>query len=431
MNRFAGRERAQLGVAARTLIVCVSACLGSLSSCSVEPLTAAENEALEAPLDQARPQLWKDNFGYDAGGWRVDKNPRVAADVDGDSRDDIVGFGNGGVWVGLSDGSTLVSGKLWVASYGYDAGGWRIERHPRFVADVNGDGKADVVGFGNAGVYVSLSTGTSFEAPSLWLQSYGYDEGWRVDKHLRFVTDINGDQRADIVAFGDGGVYVSLSTGTDFTSPELWTPNYGYLRGDWRVDKHPRVLADANADGKLDVIGFGEDGTYVSLQIGSSFTEPSLWVADYGYSAGDWRVNSTPRFAADVNGDGRADVVGFGEAGVYVSVSNGRSFHEPQLWVSHFGTIEDWQVDRHPRFVRDMDADGLADIVGFGNDGVEISYSTGIFFNAPELVITSFGYDAGGWRVEKHPRLLANMNRDSRPDVVGFGYDGVFVSLNE
>lgn len=50
-------------------------------------------------------------------------------------------------------------------------GGWLVERHPRFLADVNGDGKQDVVGFGDAGVYLSLSTGASFEPGRLSLPS--------------------------------------------------------------------------------------------------------------------------------------------------------------------------------------------------------------------------------------------------------------------
>jgi hypothetical protein len=42
-----------------------------------------------------------------------------------------------------------------IANYAFNAGGWRVDQHPRFLADINGDGRADVVGFGNAGVYVS------------------------------------------------------------------------------------------------------------------------------------------------------------------------------------------------------------------------------------------------------------------------------------
>jgi len=50
-------------------------------------------------------------------------------------------------------------------------------------------------------------------------------------------------------------------------------------------------------------------------------------------------------------------------------------------------------------------------------------------FSAPQLVIGNFGYNAGGWRVERHPRFLADLTADGRADIVGFGYDGVWVSL--
>jgi hypothetical protein len=43
-----------------------------------------------------------------------------------------------------------------IDNYGYDAGGWRVDQHLRFLADTSGDGRADIVGFGNAGVYVTV-----------------------------------------------------------------------------------------------------------------------------------------------------------------------------------------------------------------------------------------------------------------------------------
>ena len=54
-----------------------------------------------------------------------------------------------------------------MGNYGYDLGGWRVDRHPRLLAEVNDDGKADVIGFGNAATYVSLSTGGGFQNPQL------------------------------------------------------------------------------------------------------------------------------------------------------------------------------------------------------------------------------------------------------------------------
>eukprot|EP00551_Chaetoceros_affinis_P004278 CAMPEP_0203667352 /NCGR_PEP_ID=MMETSP0090-20130426/4193_1 /ASSEMBLY_ACC=CAM_ASM_001088 /TAXON_ID=426623 /ORGANISM="Chaetoceros affinis, Strain CCMP159" /LENGTH=316 /DNA_ID=CAMNT_0050531473 /DNA_START=312 /DNA_END=1259 /DNA_ORIENTATION=- len=216
---------------------------------------------------------------------------------------------------------------LWVNSFGYH-GGWSVEKHPRILADVNGDGKADIVGFGNEGVYVSLSTGGGFTQPSLWVDNFGYNDGWRVGQHPRFLADVNGDGKADIVGFGYPGVYVSLSTGGAFTQISVWIEHFGYDK--WSVE-HPRILADVNGDGKADVVGFGNDGVYVSLSTGSAFTQPSLWASSFGYNSG-WRVDKHPRYLADVNSDGRADIVGISNAGAHVSLSTGYSFTKSFEW---------------------------------------------------------------------------------------------------
>jgi hypothetical protein len=106
--------------------------------------------------------------------------------------------------------------QLVVANFGYDAnaGGWRVEQHPRFLADLTGDGRADIVGFGEAGVWVALNNGNgTFQAPQLRLpNAFGHDAnagGWRVEQHPRFLADLTGDGRADIVGFGEAGVWVS------------------------------------------------------------------------------------------------------------------------------------------------------------------------------------------------------------------------------
>jgi hypothetical protein len=75
------------------------------------------------------------NFAYNAGGWRVEKHPRFLADLTGDGRADIVGFGDAGVWVSRNNGNgTFQAPQMVVANFAYNAGGWRVEKHPRFVA---------------------------------------------------------------------------------------------------------------------------------------------------------------------------------------------------------------------------------------------------------------------------------------------------------
>jgi hypothetical protein len=245
------------------------------------------------------------------------------ADTSADKRADIVGFGNAGVYVSRAQANgTFTAPQLVVANYGYNAGGWRVDRHPRFMADTTGDGRADIVGFGNAGVYVSRAQANgTFTAPQLVVANYGYNAGgWRVDRHPRFMADTTGDGRADIVGFGNAGVYVSRAqaNGT-FTASQLVVANYGYNAGGWRVDRHPRFMADTTGDGRADIVGFGDAGVYVSrAQANGTFTAPQLMVANFGYDAGGWRVDRHPRFMADTSADNLADVVGFGNAGVYV-----------------------------------------------------------------------------------------------------------------
>jgi hypothetical protein len=62
------------------------------------------------------------------------------------------------VRVSLSTGTAFTTPVLVVNNFGTDAGGWSETFYPRTVADINGDHKADVVGFGGYGVWVSLST---------------------------------------------------------------------------------------------------------------------------------------------------------------------------------------------------------------------------------------------------------------------------------
>ena len=210
---------------------------------------------------------------------------------------------------------------LVLMEFGYDAGGWRVERHPRFLADLTGDGRADIVGFANEGVFVALNNGNgTFQQPRLALSEFGYDAGgWRVERHPRFLADLTGDGRADIVGFANEGVIVALNNGNGTFQPRgLVLSEFGYDAGGWRVERHPRFLADLTGDGRADIVGFANEGVIVALNNGNgTFQQPRLVLSEFGYDAGGWRVERHPRFLADLTGDGRADIVGFANEGVY------------------------------------------------------------------------------------------------------------------
>jgi hypothetical protein len=363
----------------------------------------------------------------------TDGHPRFVTDVTGDGRADLVGFGDDGVSVALSRGGmSFQPSQLAVAAFGASVGGWQADRHPRFLADVSGDGRADIVGFGEADVYVALSNGDgSFQALVWAVGDFCYAQGWRIEAHPRFLADITGDGRADIVGFGNDGVYVSLSNGDGGYQPaQLVLADFAPEVNGWQADRHLRVLADVTGDGRADIVGFGEADVYVALSNGDGSFQAPVWAVGGFCAAQGWGIDAHPRFLADITGDGRADIVGFGDDGVYVSLSNGDGSYQPaQLALADLApNVNGWRADRHPRVLADVTGDGRADIVGFGDTDVYVALSNGDgSFQAPVWAVGGFGY-AQGWRIEAHGRFLADISGDGRADIVGFGDDGVHVS---
>jgi hypothetical protein len=69
------------------------------------------------------------------------------------------------------------------------------------------------VGFADDGVWVHVFDTEGPLGPQLVIHDFDSDQGWRPDVHHRAVADLTGDGRPDIVGFGDDGVYVSRNLG--------------------------------------------------------------------------------------------------------------------------------------------------------------------------------------------------------------------------
>ncbi|MFD2263439.1 FG-GAP-like repeat-containing protein [Lacibacterium aquatile] len=360
--------------------------------------------------------------------------------------------------------------------------GWGDEvAYPRFVADVSGDGRADTIGFASDGVYVSETTGVALPAGTKRLSALGLDNWDNSSRVPRLLADVNGDGRADIVAFGysntgSQAVLVALAEGTGFSSPQSWTNHFTRHKTfepfswdpsardalKYMVDggcEHycevpayhpdtenltPRHLADVNGDGRADIVGFGANGVYVSLSTGTAFGTQTAWSSSFGFKGygnvqADYNSKTPRRFLADMNGDGMADIVEFGIDGIYVALSSGTSFGARSKWTSGFpnwaASTKRWMT------VADVNGDGLNDVVSNDEYGLYVALNTGKSLLTHTKWSKDFGFNsaepaaeaayAHNWAdLKKYPIYAIDVNDDGMSDIVGFGTSGTFVALS-
>ncbi|MGW3350293.1 DUF2961 domain-containing protein [Nonomuraea rubra] len=218
---------------------------------------------------------WHDHFA-------VGEEIPAVGDFDGDGRDDIATFTRGDagdVWVALSTGSGFAPARKWHDRFA-------LGREFPAVGDFDGDGKDDIVTFtrGDAGdVFVALSSGSVFR-----------QDAWRWHDHFALGTetpavgDFDGDGRDDIATFTGGtaaDVYVSLSDGGAFVQ-RSWKWHDGFAAG----DQLPGV-GDVNGDGRADAIAFTRGDAadvHVATSDGGRFRADAVKWHDYFAAGTEW-----------------------------------------------------------------------------------------------------------------------------------------------
>ena len=209
---------------------------------------------------------------------------------------------------------------------GPESARWLVERNPLFLADVTGDGKADIIGFGDAGVWTAIGNGDgTFQAPQVALNDFciqaggGKSTGTRASWPTSPVT-----ARPTSSASAMPGSGPREATGTDVPNagvrarrPRLRPGLAGRTgtRASWPtspVTARPTSSASAMpGSGRARSNG---DGTFQDAGVRARRLRLRPGAGGSTSTRASWPTST---------GDGKADIVGFGDAGVWTARSNG------------------------------------------------------------------------------------------------------------
>jgi hypothetical protein len=303
--------------------------------------------------------------------------PTTPGDVDGDGRADLVTAhvnGNAYVYAGAASGafgSVVVNFAGTLDSALLDGTGHRLVG----VADVTGDGLSDLVSvasWGTAYVWPGQPGRTFGGAVASFSGTMALATATTAGHDPVAVADVDGDGMADLITVHSNGnvyVYHGTASGNFVSGVASFAGTFqSALRtgvGHWVVG-----AADVNGDGRADLVTVHSNGNayvYPGRVDGAFAGAVSSFAGTMHAAVVDGQAGHVPVGAADVNGDGRADLVTVhsnGNAYVYPGRADGTfagaisSFAGTLAMVGQFGATGHQVIG-----ALDVTGDGRADLV--------------------------------------------------------------------
>jgi photosystem II stability/assembly factor-like uncharacterized protein len=284
------------------------------------------------------------------------------------------------------------------------------------IADLDGDGRADLVVVNNASNTVSVFRNTSGSG-SITSSSFATKVDFTTGLNPIFVTigDLDGDGKADLVVanYNSGTVSVLRNTSNNGSI----TPSSFAAKVDFTTGLNPIsvTIGDLNGDGRIDLIVPNGDMISVFRNTGSSGSiTPSSFAAKVDFTTG---FSSASIAAGDLDGDGKADLAVANYSSSTVSVF--RNTGSSSITSSSFAPNVDFATGLRPVSVAigDLDGDGKADlaVANNGSSTVSVFRNTGSSGSiTPSSFAAKVDFTSGST-----PRSVAigDLNGDGKPDL--------------
>jgi hypothetical protein len=415
-RKFTRNASALRGIAPFIAVLTVMIALAALAQtrnagqASAEPhLRSAPGNARTGlgamPLDPSAP-LFLPAMAYDSGEFASNNAPVVVADVNGDGKPDLLVPTTGGASVLLGNGDGTFQ-----AAVTYSSGG--VRPVSLVVGDLNGDGKLDiaVANFDSNTVGVLLGNGDGTFQPAV---TYSSNTSGGSCVNSVAIADVNGDKRPDLVVANWCGNAFSQTVGVLLGNGDgTFQAATSYASGG--VVTESVVVADINHDGRPDLIVVNFWASFqnpynstvgVLLGNGDGTFQP---VVPYD-SGGAWALSVA---VADVNGDGKPDlaVANSNQGTVGVLLGNGDGTFQAAVSYSLGGLGAGWVA------IADVNGDNKPDLAVASCGTSSCSSAVGVMLgNGDGSFQAAVSYGSGG--IGAASVAIADVNHDTRPDLM-------------
>jgi hypothetical protein len=283
-----------------------------------------------------------------------------------------------------------------------------------WLADVNGDGRTDVVYSNNDNSTLSIRFSTvsgSLDGTSITLAYSMFGKVLNPQLDKIYFVDLNNDGAADLLDVQGSVSYVYYATKNQATPFDL-TPDRTLGFGYTQMTSPPKLnFKDLDGDGINDIFSTGTNSLSVSFSSAQFSTLTTLTA--FGTSI----VPATNVLVGDFNGDGIADVLLFQDqsSGLYFGNKFTKSFDYKKNLPIGKGGSANYQVQ-----LGDFNGDGRTDLFQTGPGGsswIGLSDQSG-YPNVWTAMINTGRWDG----VNDYKFLLGDLNGDGKTDIYQIGH---------
>lgn len=277
--------------------------------------------------------------------------------------------------------------------------GYTINSGRWFTGDFNGDGKGDLIHLTNSDyVHPWLSRGDG----TFDVRQYGPGGGYNIQSGTWLVGDFNGDGRTDLLHVTDADYvhpWLSNGDGTFSVTAFQHAPRYNNRSGRW-------LAADINGDGRTDLVHLlHDDYIHPWLSNGNGTFDVKQFRPRPGYA-----VDSGTWMTGDLNGDGRMDLIHKVSGYTNAWLSNG----DGTFLVKAFNPWPAYDLNSGRWLTGDFNGDGKGDLVHITNS----NYINTWFSNGDGEFSVRMYQPRSGYLTSPGRWVAGDLDADGKTDLV-------------